>query len=725
MKTYTSKHKRKVPFIEQMQQTECGLCCMAMIASYYKSSFSLYEMREATGNGRDGTSLKQMRELARNLGFEANWYKLQTEQLVDTEGPVILFWDNKHFVVLEKIVNKNYVIVDPDGGRKKLSRSEFDKFFTGYTLTCIPKKDFIRKKAKSVWKPFLKLLINKPKLLISVIITAILLQLFTLGVPMIIQSVIDRVIIPSRDNLLSIFLIGIVFLVLFQSGVSFIRGKLLITLNNFLDQKMMTQFFRHLLNLPYSFFQLRSFGDLIFRSNSLLNIRNLLSNQLIMGTLDVSLIIVILIYMINKSILMTAWVVLVSMLSILLVLLSKNILYQKNQDEITKATNVQSFQTELLYGIFGVKTAGTERSMYNSWEKLFNKLLLAYRKKGNVLNYINTLNGLLKMLGPLIVLWLGAQLVFSGEITLGALVAFHSLAIQFFNLTGSVIDTFNSFLVTDSYLRRVQDVLDSPQERKPKNPTILRALRGEIVLDNVYLKYAENQEYILKNINLRINPGQKVALVGKSGAGKSTLSRLILGLYEPTQGSIYYDGHNLLHLDKETFRKKIGVVPQDVSLFNRSIKENIALHQPDATMEDIIEAAKVAKIHDEIMLMPMNYNTIISELGMNISGGQRQRLAIARALVHKPSILVLDEATSSLDHVNEKEIDEYLSSINCTRIVISHRLTSLVNSDLILVLDNGEIIESGTHVDLINTGGFYAQYYQRLEHTEESVYSTT
>lgn len=725
MESNRHKHRRKVPFIEQMQQTECGLCCMAMIASYYKSSISLYEMRELTGIGRDGTSLKQMKELAVMLDFEANWYKLKTKQLINIKQPVILFWDNKHFVVLEKVIDQNFFIVDPAEGRKKVPKSEFNKFFTGYTLTCEPNIEFVRKKARNVWKPFLILLLDKPKLLASVLITAITLQLLTLGIPIIIQNVIDKVIIPSKDNLLAIFLIGIIFLVFFQSMISFIRGRILITLNNLLDQKMMTHFFKHILDLPYKFFQLRSFGDLIFRANSLRTIRNLLSNQLIMGILDFGSVLVILSYMINQSIMMTAWVILVSSLSILLVLLSKNALYQKNQDEIAKATSVQSFQTELLYGIFNIKTAGTERLMYKSWENLFNKLLLSYRKKGIVLNYIDTLNGLLKMLGPLIVLWLGALLVFSEEITLGGLVAFHALAIQFFNLTSSLIDTFNSFFITDSYLRRVQDVLDSPKETRSNNSTTLVNFKGGVTLKNVYLKYTSNQDYILNNINLEIKPGQKVALIGKSGAGKSTLSRLILGLYEPSQGSIYYDGHNLLNLDKETFRKKIGVVPQDVSLFNRSIKDNIALHKPDATMEEVIEAARVAQIHNEIMLMPMNYNTIISELGTNISGGQRQRLAIARALVHKPSILVLDEATSSLDHVNEKEIDSYLSSINCTRIVISHRLTSLVNSDLILVLDNGEIIESGTHQELMTSEGFYSKYYKELESNKRNEYLVT
>lgn len=713
MKPHEANHRRRIPFIEQMQQTECGLCCMAMLMSFYKSSVSLYDMREVAGSGRDGTTLKQLSNLASHLDFDANWYKVTPDQLHEMPAPSILFWEGRHYVVLEKVTKSAFCIVDPALGRRKLQRDDFTKSYTGYLLTCRPNENFECKKAKSVWTPFIKILWENPKLLASILGATIVLQLLTLGVPMLIQRIIDGVIMPARENLLDVLLLGIVLLVLFQTGFTFIKGKLLITLHNFLDHQMMTRFFKHILNLPYQFFQLRSFGDLLFRASSLRTIRNLLADQLIKGFLDVGLLIVILAYMFSKSVTMTVWVVLISGLSALLVVLSRRLMTEVNQEEITKHTNLQGLQTEVFYGIFGIKTAGTEKTTYHRWNQMFKELLAAYRKKETVLNYVNTANGALKLLAPLVVLWLGARLVFGGSISLGGLVAFHALANQFFSLTSSIVQTGNSFILTDSYLRRVQDVLDAPEEHEPEQPVKLQDLKGDIELNNVSLAYTKYSDSVIKNISLKVKPGQKIAVIGKSGAGKSTLARLILGLYQPSTGDIYYDGYNLMHLDKPAFRKQVGVVPQDVSLFNRSIKENITTHNPDATMDEIIKAAKVTQIHDEIMKMPMQYNTIISEMGMNISGGQRQRIALARALVHKPSILVLDEATSSLDHVNEQKIDEYLSSINCTRVVISHRLTSLVNSDLILVLDKGELIECGTHEELLSSEGFYNDYYRK------------
>ena len=246
----------------------------------------------------------------------------------------------------------------------------------------------------------------------------------------------------------------------------------------------------------------------------------------------------------------------------------------------------------------------------------------------------------------------------------------------------------------------------------------LDSLKGGIELQNVSFSYTKYSPPVIKNISLKIEPGQKVALVGKSGSGKSTLARIILGLYQPDEGRILYDGHDLADIDKSTLRKQMGVVPQDVTLLNRSILENITLHNPKATMEEVIQAAKVAQIHDEIMAMPMKYHTMISEMGMNVSGGQRQRIALAQALLHKPSVLVLDEATSSLDHVNEEEIDAMLQQMKCTRIVIAHRLTTVMNADLILVLDDGEIIEQGTHEELLKSSEYYRSFYKESDSKE-------
>ncbi len=712
------KTRRRVPFIEQMQQTECGLCCMAMVSAYYKSHVSLYELRERLGSGRDGTTLLHLKNLGEQLGFTAKCYRLAPEDLNKVYLPAILFWDEKHYVVLEKITKKHFVIVDPSIGRRRLTLEAFQKSYSGYVLTLIPTEKVTPKKDKGVWGDFFKHLWKMPRLFVTIVVFSLLIQLFTLGMPLLIQFVIDEIITPKEHSLLNVFLLGIIFLIFFHTTFSFIRGRILITLQNRLDYQLMTQFFQHLLRLPYQFFQLRSFGDLLFRANSLRAIRDIISNQLIKGILDLGLLYVILMYMLSNSLVMTAWTLLIASLNVILLVVSRPRINEVNQEEITKHAVVQGTQTEILYGIFGVKTAGVEQMMYQRWLGQFKDLIKAYRKKEIFLNYINTFAGALAIVAPLMILWIGANQVVTGKISLGGLIAFYSISGQFFSLSNSIVHTASAFILTESYLRRIQDVLDAPPEVTSENAIRLDSLKGGIELQNVSFSYTKYSPPVIKNISLKIEPGQKVALVGKSGSGKSTLARIILGLYQPDEGRILYDGHDLVDIDKSTLRKQMGVVPQDVTLLNRTILENITLHNPEASMEEVIQAAKVAQIHDEIMAMPMKYHTMISEMGMNVSGGQRQRIALAQALLHKPSVLVLDEATSSLDHVNEEEIDAMLQQMKCTRIVIAHRLTTVMNADLILVLDDGEIIEQGTHEELLKSSEYYRSFYKESDSKE-------
>ena len=283
------KTRRRVPFIEQMQQTECGLCCMAMVSAYYKSHVSLYELRERLGSGRDGTTLLHLKNLGEQLGFTAKCYRLAPEDLNKVYLPAILFWDEKHYVVLEKITKKHFVIVDPSIGRRRLTPEAFQKSYSGYVLTLIPTEKVTPKKDKGVWGDFFKHLWKMPRLFVTIVVFSLFIQLFTLGMPLLIQFVIDEIITPKEHSLLNVFLLGIIFLILFPNAFSFIRGRILITLQNRLDYQLMTQFFQHLLRLPYQFFQLRSFGDLLFRANSLRAIRDIISNQLIKGILDLGI----------------------------------------------------------------------------------------------------------------------------------------------------------------------------------------------------------------------------------------------------------------------------------------------------------------------------------------------------------------------------------------------------------------------------------------------------
>lgn len=704
--------RRRVPFIEQMQQTECGLCCIAMIAEYYKYSVSLYELRDLSGNSRDGTSLYQLEKLGEQLGFNTNCYKIQSDNLKQILLPAIILWEGNHYVVLEKIKHKYFYIVDPALGRRRISRLDFEESYSGYVFQCFPGPKFKMRKNKSLWKPYLNHLLKQRKLFINIVLVSLILQLFTLSLPILIQFMVDDVIMVHNPDMLDILLLGIIFLVVFNVAFTFIRGRCLITLNNRLDQKMMESFMSHVLKLPYQFFQLRSFGDILFRAGSLRVVRDLFSNHLINGVLDLGLFIVILLYMIIKSPLLATWVIVLASLNFILLIVTRKKLIELNQEEILKNTKVQGIQTEIFYGIFGVKTAGIENQMYLKWSDSFKKLILAYRKKDGFLNYINTATSTFMLISPLIILWVGAKQVFTKELLLGELMAFYAISSQFFSLSNSLVQTSSSFILTNSYLRRIQDVFDERKEPTPAHPIKLPKIKGNIELREVNFGYSKYSPPVLIDINLTIKAGQKVAIVGKSGTGKSTLGRLILGLYTNTSGKILYDGLDLKTMDKAILRSQIGVVPQDVTLFNRSIFDNIAIHNTKITMNEVIEAAKLAQVHDEVMKMPMKYHTLISEMGMNISGGQRQRIALARALVHKPSILVLDEATSSLDQINEAKIDKYLSKMNCTRVVIAHRLSTVQNADKIVVLHDGKIVESGTYKELINSSGYFTEFYE-------------
>ncbi|PAF02861.1 peptidase domain-containing ABC transporter [Bacillus velezensis] len=718
------KKKKRVPIVKQLQQTECGLCCCAMLIRFYNSNETLFELRSFLEAGRDGLTIKQLKNLLVHKGFKADIYKSTILGLKKINVPFIAYWNNEHFIVVEKIKENYYYIIDPANGRRKLTEEEFKKGFSSYILYAVPSESFTpnKRKDKNVWFGVLKNITNY-KLLFSIIVFLSLISyLLTLYVPILVQKLIDTSI--EYNNLNSISnIVWITFLISILYGMFVLfRGLKMISLNIFLSKNLVVDTFAHLLKLPFKFFDLRSPGDLLFRLNSMNGFRELLSTQLISGLIDLGAVVFILAYMFFKSIPLTLITILIFAINTIFMFLTRPAVAQAIDDEVAEQSKSQAIQIESIFSIAAIKISGMENEIFSTWNNSFNEVIKRFKKRSILQNVVNTVTQVFQTIAPLVILILELLLFFDNKFTMGEVIAYHSLSVTFFGLTTALFGTYTQFILATSYLERVKDITETECEKNIENAVNLK-LRGNVKLENVSFSYTKHSPKVLKNISLEIREGQKIAIVGSSGSGKSTLSKLIMGLYDPTEGQIYFDSIPLEKLDRKQLYKQMGIVPQDITLFNSSILKNITLNNKNISIEKVRKVAKAAQIDKEIESMPMKYNTPISEMGMNLSGGQRQRIVLARALLNDPKILILDEATSSLDLVNETLISKYLSEMGCTRVVIAHRLSTIMDSDFIIVLDKGEVVEVGKHEELLALEGVYSNLY-RSQTKKQKTYSS-
>lgn len=709
------KHKKKVPYIEQMQQTECGLCCTAMILRYYGSNEPLSKFREYLDAGRDGIKVSQIRDYFKSRGFETHNYRASANNLTKLPLPAIIFWNNEHFVVLEKIVDSNFIIVDPAFGRRKIKLNDFEKEYSKVVLTIVPTEKFVPIKEKqNIWKPIIKNLIENKGVFFKVMLLSIVTYFISISIPMMVQYLIDNIALSNNQTNLSKYTVSVMGVILLFGVLSLIRGNSLISLQVNFDKYLNKSTIKKMLKLPYKYFEVRSNGDLLFRLNSLHVIRDIMSEQVLQGILNIGALVFILIYMVQKSLVLTSISLVLFLLMGGFILYMRPIMMEANQYEIVESTKLQAIQVEIVYSILGIKTTGIENQMYDNWEEKYKNAVDKYSYRSKTLNIYTTIISLSQTISPFILLIFGVYEYFSGHVSIGEVIAFYSLANTFFASSVSIFQTWNNFLLSTSYLERLRDITDTEEEYNPEKPKELK-VAGGIKLENISFAYTNTSENVINNLSIDIKSGQKIAIVGPSGSGKSTLSKILLGLYEPTEGNIYYDGVNFKDLNKQQIRRQLGVVPQDISLFNKSIYENIKMNKPGVTMDDVKHAAEIAQIAEEIEAMPMGYYTLVSDMGLNLSGGQRQRIALARAIISNPKIIILDEATSSLDSLNEMKVSNYFRDIGCTRIVIAHRLSTIIDSDVIYVMDKGQIAEYGTHKELMIKNGIYANLYRAKE----------
>jgi ABC-type bacteriocin/lantibiotic exporter with double-glycine peptidase domain len=702
--------------VQQTTTMDCGAACLTMVLGYYGKQLPLAEVRKITGSGRDATNAEALLEAGRWFGLRGRGVRADTvEALGAIEPGAILHWRFNHFVVLDRLKSDGLHIVDPAGGRRVVSHQEARRSFTGVALLFEPAEGFAPLAAGAQGKGlqrYLQPLLARRGPLSRVLATSVLVQLFALAVPLLIGVLVDRV-VPQQDvSLLAVLAAGLAGLVGFNLLAVLIRAHLLLELRTRLDAQLTLDFVDHLVGLPFAFFQERSAGDLILRMNSNATVREILTSGALSTVLDGILVSLYLVVLFVASAKMGLLVLGLALLRIVLLLATRRRQKDLMSRSLETQSSSQSYQVQMLAGMETLKASGSEHRAIEHWSNLFVDTLNISLARGRLSAMVDALLAGLGMASPLAVLLYGARLVFAGELSLGEMLALNALAAGFLTPLTQLVTTAFQFQLLDSYLERIEDVMQTPREQEPGSPGAGRPaarLRGGIKLEHVSFRYGPASPLVVSDVSVDISPGSFVAVVGRSGAGKSTLANLLVGLYQPSEGRILFDDLDLTELNLQSVRSQLGVVPQHPYLFGQSIRANISLADPTLPLARVVEAARLAHIHDEILAMPLSYDTLLADGGSSLSGGQRQRLALARALVRRPAILLLDEATSALDGMTESAIQRELAQLRSTRIVVAHRLSTIRDADLILVMDQGGIVERGTHDELVARGGAYAE----------------
>lgn len=686
---------------------ECGAACLAMVLGAYGHRVSLPALAAEMGVGRDGVSALALVRVARAHGLDTHALSVPAAQVPELPFPAIVHWRARHFVVVERVAGDVVTIVDPGVGRFRIDRAEFARDYSGVVLTFAPGAGFQRGRfgdRRPWWARYVRFSVLDHRALVAAsVLLSLVLQGLGLALPVVTENVVDRVLGRAEVDLLPLLGAAAAGAALAFLAASGMRAWALAVLRSRADTVLFDDLAGRLLALPFRFFAHRGSADLVSRINAAGVLREVLTGQVLSALLDAPLAAGYLIAVTVRSPLLGGVLLVLAAAQILVLLLTGQRLRDLARREQEARNDAQGLLVEAVRGIETVKSAGAETQILDRWGKLLTVQSRWVRRSAAAQGAQDSLLAALGFAAPLALLWAGAWQAADGVLTPGALLGVLALAAAALAPLASLTRSLRGLQTARAQADRLADIWEAePETLAPPLPAT-GTPRTWIELRGVGFRYAPESPWIVRGVDLRIAPGQKVALVGRSGSGKTTLARLLLGLVPPVEGRIRYDGASLSRRPRPRF----GVVTQEPALFTGTIGDNISLGSPDADPREVAEAARLACVHDDILAMPLGYHTPLTE-GGGLSGGQRQRIALARALLARPEILLLDEATSHLDAHTEAALSANLDALPQTRIVIAHRLSTIRDADLILVLDRGRIVEGGTHERLVAAGGLYA-----------------
>lgn len=688
--------RHRLRLVRQTEVAECGLASLAMVANYYGLDIDLGTLRRRFQPSLRGAALKSIISVSDQLGLTPRAVKLPLEKLGDLHVPAILHWDLNHYVVLERVSGKKALIHNPEGTSRWMTLEEVSPHFTGVALELRPADDFEpsvereRLHLSQLWRRMTGL----KQALVQTFVLSLVLEAFVLTSPYYMQVAIDSA-VPALDrDLLSVLALGFGLFTIINAGASLLRSFVLLSAGTSLGYGVAVNVARRLYRLPIAWFEKRHVGDVLSRFQSVTPIQQFLTQGAVGAIIDGALAIFTLALMFFYSPALTLVALLAFGLYGIARILSFAAQRAAQEELIVTTGKEQSLMIESLRGIVTLRMFNRETARHAQWQTRLTDLMNATASLSRVGIWQTTANTLIFGLEAIVATWLAIRFVIDGGFSVGMVFAYMAYKTQFLQRAASLIDQTISFRMLGLHLERLSDIALAKQDQSvAEQAQVGQPLDGRIELRGISYRYSPSDPLVLNGVNLAVEPGEHVAITGASGGGKSTLVKILLGLVEPDEGDVLIDGQPLAKFGYRNYREQVAAVLQDDSLFAGSLADNIALFEDAPDMDKIVASARTAALHDDIAVMPMGYDTLVGDMGSSLSGGQKQRLLLARALYRQPRILVMDEGTSHLDPAREQMVNAAIANLGITRVIIAHRLETIVAASRILAVTRGQITD--------------------------------